>query len=124
MTVALLRGGSGRFNSRRAFVIATQHTFGVETDGKQTNRPQGKAFQALALPAMKERKQSLGGFEIALKQLLLTSVAALLMATSATHARPEFSKTQSWKLTLGTWCVGNHPSDDEAYFGIARDQCG
>ena len=62
--------------------------------------------------------------EIALKQLLLTSVAALLMATSATHARPEFSKTESWKLTLGTWCVGNHPSDDEAYFGIARDQCG
>ena len=35
--------------------------------------------------------------------LLLTSVAALLMATSAAHARSELSKTESWKLTLGTW---------------------
>ena len=48
----------------------------------------------------------------------------LLMATSAAHARPELSKTESWKLTLGTWCVGEHPSDNEAYVGIARDQCG
>jgi hypothetical protein len=56
--------------------------------------------------------------------LLLTSVAALLMATSAAHARPELSKTESWKLTLGIWCVGNHPSDNEAYVGIARDECG
>jgi hypothetical protein len=56
--------------------------------------------------------------------LLLTSVAALLMAMSAAHARPELSKTESWKLTLGTWCVGEHPSDNEAYVGIARDQCG
>src|SRR4029077_13832324 len=56
--------------------------------------------------------------------LLLTSVAALLMATSAAHARPELSKTESWKLTLGTWCVGDHPNDNEAYVGIARDQCG
>jgi hypothetical protein len=55
--------------------------------------------------------------------LLLTSVAALLMA-SAAHARPELSKTESWKLTLGTWCVGDHPNDNEAYVGIARDQCG
>jgi hypothetical protein len=56
--------------------------------------------------------------------LLLTSVAALLMATSAAHARPELSKTESWKLTLGTWCVADHPSDDGAYVGIARDECG
>src|SRR5258707_15068841 len=56
--------------------------------------------------------------------LLLTSVAALLMATSAAHARPELSKTESWKLTLGIWCVGDHPNDNEAYVGIARDQCG
>jgi len=61
--------------------------------------------------------------EIALKQLLLTSVAALLIATSAAHARPKFSKTHSWKLTLGAWCVGDDPSDNEAYVGIARDQC-
>jgi len=46
------------------------------------------------------------------------------MATSAAHARPELSKTESWKLTLGTWCVGDHPNDNEAYVGIARDQCG
>ena len=25
---------------------------------------------------------------------------------------------------LGTWCVGDHPTDNEAYVGIARDQCG
>jgi len=56
--------------------------------------------------------------------LLQTSVAALLMATSAAQARPELSKTESWKLTLGTWCVGDHPNDNEAYVGIARDQCG
>jgi hypothetical protein len=56
--------------------------------------------------------------------LLLTSVAALLMAMSAAHARPELSKTESWKLTLATWCVGDHPSDNEAFVGIARDQCG
>jgi hypothetical protein len=56
--------------------------------------------------------------------VLLTSVAALLIATSASHARPELSKTESWKLTLGTWCVGDHPSDNEAYVGLARDQCG
>ena len=46
------------------------------------------------------------------------------MATSAAHARPELSKTESWKLTLGTWCVADHPSDDGAYVGIARDECG
>ena len=56
--------------------------------------------------------------------MLQTSVAALLMAASAAHAGPELSKTESWKLTLGTWCVGDHPSDNEAYVGIARDQCG
>src|SRR5262249_54909454 len=56
--------------------------------------------------------------------LLLTSVAALLMVTSAAHARPELSKTQSWKLILGTWCVGDHPSDNGAYVGIRRDKCG
>ena len=56
--------------------------------------------------------------------LLLPSVAALLMAMSAAHARPELSKPASWKLTLGTWCVGDHPSDNEAYVGITRDQCG
>jgi hypothetical protein len=56
--------------------------------------------------------------------LLLTSVAALLMTMSAAQARPELSKTESWKLTLGTWCVGEHPSDNGAYVGIARDQCG
>jgi hypothetical protein len=56
--------------------------------------------------------------------LLLTSVAALLMAASAAHARSELSKTDSWKLTLGTWCVADHPSDDGAYIGIARDVCG
>jgi hypothetical protein len=56
--------------------------------------------------------------------LLLTSVAALLMATSAAHARPELSNTESWKLTLGTWCVADRPGDDGAYVGIARDECG
>jgi hypothetical protein len=56
--------------------------------------------------------------------LLLTSVATLLMATSAPHARPELSKTESWKLTLGTWCVADHPSDDGAYVGIPRHECG
>ena len=57
-------------------------------------------------------------------QFALTSVAALLMATSAAHARPELSKTQSWKLTLGSWCVAEQPSDDGVYVGIARDECG
>jgi hypothetical protein len=61
---------------------------------------------------------------VALRQLLLTSVAAFLIATSAAQARPELSKTKSWKLTLGTWCVGDHPTDKEAYVGIARDKCG
>ena len=56
--------------------------------------------------------------------MLKTSVAAFLMATSAAQARPELSKTESWKLTLGTWCVADHPSDDGAYVGIARDECG
>ena len=56
--------------------------------------------------------------------LLLTSVAALLMTMSAAQARPELSKTESWKLTLATWCVGEHPSGNEAFVGIARDQCG
>jgi hypothetical protein len=59
-----------------------------------------------------------------MKNLLLAGIAALLMATSAAHARPELSKIQSWKLILGTWCVGDQPSDNEAYFGIRRDQCG
>ncbi len=57
-------------------------------------------------------------------RVLLAGVAALLMATSAAHARPELSKTQSWKLTQGTWCVGDQPNDNEAYVGIARDKCG
>src|SRR6476620_8570627 len=57
-------------------------------------------------------------------KLLLTRVAALLMAASAAHAGPELSKTESWKLTLGTWCVGDYPTDNEAYVGIGRDQCG
>jgi len=61
---------------------------------------------------------------ILVKRGLLTAIAALVMATSAAHARPELSKTQSWKLILGTWCVGDHPSDNEAYFGIRRDKCG
>jgi len=56
------------------------------------------------------------------KTLLLAGIAALLMATSAAHARP--SKTQSWKLVLGTWCVGDNPSDNEAYVGIRKDKCG
>ena len=60
---------------------------------------------------------------ILVKRGLLTAIAALVMATSTAHARPELSKTQSWKL-LGTWCVGDHPSDKGAYVGIARDQCG
>ena len=59
-----------------------------------------------------------------MKDLLVAGVAALLMATSAVHARPELSKTQSWKLILGTWCVGDQPSDNEAYVGIRRDKCG
>jgi hypothetical protein len=54
----------------------------------------------------------------------LLAIAALLVATSVAQARPELSKTQSWKLTLGTWCVADHPSDDGAYVGIARDECG
>jgi hypothetical protein len=58
------------------------------------------------------------------KKLLLAGVAVLLMATSAAHARPELSKTQSWKLILGTWCVGDQPSDNGAYVGIRRDKCG
>src|SRR6516162_4138333 len=57
-------------------------------------------------------------------RVLLAGVSALLMATSAAHARPKLSKTQSWKLTQGTWCVGDQPSDNEAYVGIARDKCG
>jgi len=61
---------------------------------------------------------------ILVKRGLPTGIAALVMATSAAHARPELSKTESWKLTLGTWCVGDHPNDNEAYVGIARDQCG
>src|SRR5215467_12392394 len=56
-------------------------------------------------------------------RVLLTAVAALLMATSAAHARP-VSKTQSWKRIQGTWCVGDQPSDNEAYVGIARNKCG
>jgi hypothetical protein len=56
--------------------------------------------------------------------LLLAGVTALLMATSAAHARPELSKSQSWKRIQGTWCVGDQPSDNEAYVGIARDKCG
>jgi ATP-dependent DNA ligase len=48
------------------------------------------------------------------RNLLLTSVAALLIATSAAYTR-ELSKSQSWKLIQGTWCVGDHPADDEAY---------
>src|SRR5438067_13605955 len=59
-----------------------------------------------------------------MKDLLLAGIAALLMATSAAHARPEFLKTQAWKLILGTWCVAEQPRDNEAYFGIRTDQCG
>jgi hypothetical protein len=67
----------------------------------------------------------LGSFpDILVKKTVLAGVAVLLMATSAAHARPELSKTQSWKLILGTWCVGDHPSDNEAYSGIRRDKCG
>jgi len=50
-------------------------------------------------------------------------VPALLIAISAAHASPALSKIESWKLTLGTWCVADHPSDG-AYVGIARDECG
>jgi hypothetical protein len=46
------------------------------------------------------------------------------MATAAAHARPELLKSQSWKLTLGTWCVGDYPTDNEEYVGIASDKCG
>jgi hypothetical protein len=59
-----------------------------------------------------------------MKRLFLTGIATLLIATSVAHAHPELSKTQSWKLILGTWCVGDHPSDNEAYSGIRRDKCG
>jgi hypothetical protein len=62
--------------------------------------------------------------KVDLKRLFLTGIAALLIATSAAHARPELSKTQSWKLILGAWCVGDHPSDNKAYSGIRRDKCG
>jgi hypothetical protein len=41
--------------------------------------------------------------KVDLKRLFLTGIAALLIATSAAHARPELSKTQSWKLILGAW---------------------
>ena len=58
-----------------------------------------------------------------MQDLLKAGIVALLMATSAAHARSGLSKTESWKLILGTWCVADHPSDDGAYFGIARDQC-
>ena len=58
------------------------------------------------------------------KKLLLAGVAVLLTITSAAHARPELSKTQSWKLILGAWCVGGHPSGNGAYVGIRRDKCG
>jgi hypothetical protein len=59
-----------------------------------------------------------------MKTTLLAGITALLMTTSVAHAPPELSKTQSWKLMLGTWCVGDHPSDNEAYSGIRRDKCG
>jgi hypothetical protein len=55
--------------------------------------------------------------------VLLAGIAASLMATSAAYARPELSKSQSWKFIQGTWCVSDHPSDNEAYVGIARDKC-
>jgi hypothetical protein len=61
---------------------------------------------------------------ILMKKTLLAGIAALFLATGAAHARSELSKTQSWKLILGTWCVGDHPSDSRAYVGIAKDQCG
>jgi hypothetical protein len=54
----------------------------------------------------------------------LLVIAALLVATSVAQARPELSKTQSWKLILGIWCVGDHPNDAKAYVGIRRDECG
>src|SRR5262249_42532851 len=54
---------------------------------------------------------------------LLAGIAALLMATSAGYARPELSKSQSWKLIQGTWCLADPPSDNEGYVGIARDKC-
>jgi hypothetical protein len=57
-----------------------------------------------------------------MKKLLLAGFAALLMATSAVHARAELSKDQSWKLILGTWCVDNQPRN-EAYVGIVRTNC-
>ena len=69
-------------------------------------------------------QQMLGIFLRRKKKLLLIGTAVLLMATSVAHARPELSKTQSWRLILGTWCVGDHPSDNAAYSGIRRDKCG
>jgi hypothetical protein len=69
-------------------------------------------------------RRNAAGVRLFTRHGLLTSVAALLMTMSAAQARPELSKTESWKLTLGTWCVGEHPSDNGAYVGIARDQCG
>ena len=59
-----------------------------------------------------------------MRKTLLAGTAALLIVTSAVHARPELSKSRSWKLIQGTWCVGDQPSDNEAYAGIARDKCG
>ena len=57
------------------------------------------------------------------QMLFLTGIATLLIATSATYARPELSKEQSWKLILGTWCVDNQPRN-EAYVGIGGTKCG
>jgi hypothetical protein len=37
---------------------------------------------------------------------------------------PELSKSESWKLTLRTWCVADHPANNGAYIGMARDECG
>jgi hypothetical protein len=62
-------------------------------------------------------------FLVFMKKSLLAGIAALLMSTSATYARPELSKVQSWKLILATWCVDNHPRN-EAYVGIGKTTCG
>ena len=55
-----------------------------------------------------------------MRKTLLAGAAALLMATSATHARPELSKEQSWKLIQGTWCVDQ---GGETLYGISREEC-
>jgi len=74
--------------------------------------------------SLKDQSEWVGRrFEGAMIRALLAGIAGLLMATSAAYARPELSKSQSWKLIQGTWCLADPPSDNEAYVGIARDKC-